>query len=184
MEMQEFKKRLEEVIGEEKPFSWASRIGIPGATFSRMWKQGIPPKIDTLEKIALETGVSLDWLLFGEGPKKNKGKKPSLEDESFGIKGRRKEGWEDALVSYVSGIIEDQVQKKAGRPEATINDYRLRHLVRWLEAFFEDSDEDKKTWIYVEMQRVFPEFSEWIDEQKKKRESSEVTRKGPLGDWF
>ena len=56
------------VIGDEKPFTWAKRIGINGATFSRIWNEGVPPKANHLESIAKITGVSIDWLLTGEGP--------------------------------------------------------------------------------------------------------------------
>lgn len=67
MEPITFKERLERLIGDEKPFSWATRVGVAGATFSRMWNDGVPPKADSLEKIAKVTGVSIDWLLTGEG---------------------------------------------------------------------------------------------------------------------
>lgn len=62
-----FQERLTIVIGHEKPFAWAKRIGLPSATFSRIWNDGIPPKPDTLLLIAGKTGVSIDWLLTGEG---------------------------------------------------------------------------------------------------------------------
>ncbi|MGE4406086.1 S24 family peptidase [Pseudomonas sp.] len=65
-----FRRRLEELIGEEKPFPWAQRIGITPGVFNRMWNEGVAPKADTLEKIAETTGVSIDWLLMGRGPKR------------------------------------------------------------------------------------------------------------------
>jgi phage repressor protein C with HTH and peptisase S24 domain len=67
-EIKGLKARLEKLIGEEKPFSWASRVGIPGATFTRLWKEGVAPKSETLLKIHETTGASIDWLLTGEGP--------------------------------------------------------------------------------------------------------------------
>jgi len=67
MKLPGFKSRLESIIGEEQPFSWASRIGIPSATFNRMWNEGVPPKANHLALIAKKTGYSIDWLLTGEG---------------------------------------------------------------------------------------------------------------------
>lgn len=66
MDTHGFKKRLTQLIGSELPFAWAARIGLPGATFSRMWKDGIPPRADHLLTIRRETGCSLDWLLTGD----------------------------------------------------------------------------------------------------------------------
>lgn len=65
--LQGFKERLSLLIGAEQPFAWASRIGIPGATFNRMWNDGTAPKADHLATISKATGCSIDWLLTGEG---------------------------------------------------------------------------------------------------------------------
>ena len=63
-----FKARLEVLVGEEQPFSWAARLGIAKGSFSRIWNEGVLPRGPTLAKIASATGVSLDWLVRGEGP--------------------------------------------------------------------------------------------------------------------
>lgn len=62
------KDRLKELIGDERPYPWAERIGISPATFTRMWNEGVPPKADSLIKISEATGVSIDWLLTGQEP--------------------------------------------------------------------------------------------------------------------
>lgn len=64
----EFMERLKLLIGDEKPFAWASRVGIPSSTFARIWKAGTVPTAKFLRLIRQNTGVSLDWLLTGEGP--------------------------------------------------------------------------------------------------------------------
>lgn len=64
-----FHSRLSEIIDTDEPFAWAARVGIPSASFSRMWKKGVVPKAPHLKTIREATGVSLDWLLTGEGPK-------------------------------------------------------------------------------------------------------------------
>lgn len=69
MNKDKFKERLKDLIGGEKPFPWAERIGITPGIFNRMWNDGIAPKAETLGKIASKTGVSIDWLLLGKGDK-------------------------------------------------------------------------------------------------------------------
>ncbi len=58
--------RLEELMADERPYSWAKRIGLSPATFDRMWKKGISPKADVLLLISEKTGCSIDWLLKGK----------------------------------------------------------------------------------------------------------------------
>jgi hypothetical protein len=62
----EFRQRLAELIGEEKPFTWAKRLGINSTTFTRMWKEGSIPSANHLILIREKTGVDLNWLLTGE----------------------------------------------------------------------------------------------------------------------
>lgn len=61
------RERIAQLIGEEEPFKWAKRVGIPAATFDRMWNGGGMPKVDTLLRISSATGASLDWLVRAEG---------------------------------------------------------------------------------------------------------------------
>ena len=59
-----FHQRLALLIGTEEPFRWAKRMGIPGATFARIWNNYDIPKHDHLCRIAQRCNVSLDWLLL------------------------------------------------------------------------------------------------------------------------
>lgn len=66
--MSDFATRLRQMIGAQKPYSWAKDIGIPGSSFDRMWNDGTPPRWNFLVLISEKTGISIDWLLTGEGP--------------------------------------------------------------------------------------------------------------------
>jgi len=79
-----FADRLKLLIGDEKPFPWASNIGLTPGVFNRMWNEGIPPKAQHLLLISKKTGVSLDWLLSGVGPMyiKDKGEE-TTKDRGF-----------------------------------------------------------------------------------------------------
>ena len=62
-----FHNRLALLVGTEEPFRWAKRMGIPSATFARIWNNYDIPKHDHLCRIAQRCAVSLDWLLMGCG---------------------------------------------------------------------------------------------------------------------
>lgn len=67
MKNPDFHRRLAQLIGDEPPFSWAKRIGISKGAFSRIWNEGSVPGSEHLVSIKSRTGVSLDWLLTGDG---------------------------------------------------------------------------------------------------------------------
>ncbi|MBR1778783.1 MAG: helix-turn-helix domain-containing protein [Alphaproteobacteria bacterium] len=73
-----FHQRLALLIGTEEPFRWAKRMGIPSATFARIWNNYDIPKHEHLCRIAQRCGVSLDWLLMGSGERS-----PSAESFFF-----------------------------------------------------------------------------------------------------
>ncbi len=74
------KGRLEKLIGEEKPFAWAKRIGINGATFNRIWNGGGQLKSDHAALIIKKTGVSGTWLMTGEGSMYEHGDAPEVKE--------------------------------------------------------------------------------------------------------
>lgn len=61
-----FRDRLSELVGQEEPFAWAKRVGIPGGTFARIWGEGTIPKADHLARIVKATDVDLNWLVLGQ----------------------------------------------------------------------------------------------------------------------
>ena len=63
-----FRRRVESLIGDEKPFAWAKRIGLSAGSFNRIWKQGKGPSASNALLIARACGVTTDWLLTGDGP--------------------------------------------------------------------------------------------------------------------
>lgn len=62
-----FHARLKQLVGAERPYAWAERVGISKGAFTRIWKEGTVPTSELLYRIRAATGVSLDWLLTGEG---------------------------------------------------------------------------------------------------------------------
>lgn len=63
-----FSKRLAEAIWPEKPSVFAVRMGIAQPTISKYLKaQATAPRLDIAAHLAKGAGVSLDWLVTGEG---------------------------------------------------------------------------------------------------------------------
>ncbi len=68
--------RLQQILGDEAPYHFANRCGIPDSTI-RKYLGGTQPTADRLALISRCTGVSADWLVSGEGPMF----RPSGDDE-------------------------------------------------------------------------------------------------------
>ncbi len=62
-------KRILDAFGQKKPPEIARTLGIEKQAVYK-WRDGGIPGLDTLTKICASTGVSLHWLLYGEGPKR------------------------------------------------------------------------------------------------------------------
>ena len=61
-------ERIDVLIGKEKPFRWASKVGVPKSGFSRIWGEpGSIPQQKTYDRIVEATGCSRDWLVYGIG---------------------------------------------------------------------------------------------------------------------
>ncbi len=63
-----FRNRIALLVGEDDPFAWAKKVGIPSSTFDRIWNAGSTPKARHLMRIADACAVSVDWLLTGRTP--------------------------------------------------------------------------------------------------------------------
>lgn len=61
----DFKKRLQILMQNDKPYTWARKVGIDKGLFQYYWQKGRIPTYENLLKIQRYTGCSLDWLLTG-----------------------------------------------------------------------------------------------------------------------
>lgn len=43
-----------------------------------------------------------------------------------------------------------------------LRDDRMYFMNKWIDDFWEKSTEEERAWFYIELQRAFPEFKEWI----------------------
>ena len=64
---QEFRSRLQKVFNYASMAQVARQLGIPHATVRNYFKEGRLPATEVLIKIADVTGVSINWLLLGQG---------------------------------------------------------------------------------------------------------------------
>jgi len=114
-----FLSRLKELVGDEKPFHWATEVGISKGAFDRIWNKETVPSAELLVRIQKATGVSIDWLLTGEGPVRKWDDSDSIEpvlqaiaevmtSEDAGMK----KTFSQALVNTVYGFRGQVRQRK------------------------------------------------------------------------
>lgn len=71
-ELEDFYRRFKELVDEVaggKRSAFAREVGLPDSTVQSYFVMKIQPTADKLIKIAKKTGVNLNWLLLGEGPR-------------------------------------------------------------------------------------------------------------------
>ncbi|WP_158253624.1 S24 family peptidase [Chromobacterium alticapitis] len=83
LQTSDFKQRLEVLIGAEKPYAWAARMGINKGSFTNMWYKGGVPRLATAQKIAASSGCRLPWLLHGEGVMRDESGADAAEAEAL-----------------------------------------------------------------------------------------------------
>lgn len=68
-DIQGFAQRAREAMSPEKITAFATRIGLPQATVSKIMNGGsiAGPRIDIAARMAEGLGVTLDWLVYGRG---------------------------------------------------------------------------------------------------------------------
>ena len=49
-------------------------------------------------------------------------------------------------------------------PSSSENDFNL--LLEWLKKWWKQADEKERAWLEVQMKKCFPEFKEWLEQQK------------------
>ncbi|MDD5272182.1 MAG: helix-turn-helix transcriptional regulator [Methylovulum sp.] len=133
MKNPDFHRRLTQLIGGESPFTWARRMGISKGAFSRIWNEGSVPGSEHLVSIKNGTGVSLDWLLAGEGDMALYAIKPSVAHQLIEERGLYENDEFTAIPRYnvqaaaghgAINTIEEQLQPLAFRRDWLI----ARHL--------------------------------------------------------
>ena len=121
-------ERLAVLMGHEKPFGWAARVGLPKGSFAKIWgAPGSTPHQKTYDRIAEATGCSRDWLVYGTG-KPFPGKRDAADDVSGADDVRAAQ----ALLSESNGTV------SAGEPEGVgdlVDVQRLAVIVEFLERW-------------------------------------------------
>lgn len=132
-EKKTFRARLEELIGDEKPFVWAARIGLTPGVFNRMWNEGTPPKADSLILIEAATGVSLTWFLTGKGPRLGLSEKQRVDNGGEINDG--KEGYLDVEPDNLDEITR-LIELKMGARRKEIPADKLMVLIKTAYRFY------------------------------------------------
>ncbi len=108
---QTFRDRLRLLMKEDKPYTWARKVGIEKGLFQYYWQKGKIPTYDNLIKIQNFTGCSLDWLLTGKAVAVDQLESLPMVKELSPVYGemnlRRIKSLEDVKSVYASRDIKD-----------------------------------------------------------------------------
>ncbi|VAX17081.1 hypothetical protein MNBD_NITROSPINAE04-878 [hydrothermal vent metagenome] len=108
---QTFRDRLRLLMKEDKPYTWARKVGIEKGLFQYYWQKGKIPTYDNLIKIQNFTGCSLDWLLTGKAVAVDQLESLPMVKELSPVYGemnlRRIKSLEDVKSVYASREIKD-----------------------------------------------------------------------------
>lgn len=63
-----FKDRLQKLMRNMRPYTFARKCGIEKGLFQNYWQKGKIPTYENLLKLQRSTGCSIDWLLTGQIP--------------------------------------------------------------------------------------------------------------------
>lgn len=85
----DFSRRLEMLLGDRSQVEFAKTLGILQQNVSR-YLTGGAPSFSVLVTLAAKEGVSLDWLIMGQGtmPKRLSGKKAAKPSQKAGLVSR------------------------------------------------------------------------------------------------
>jgi transcriptional regulator with XRE-family HTH domain len=167
--------RIKDLRGPIRQEDFAEMVGVKKNTIGR-WERGEQhPGFEELNRIlSLHPEINPAWLLTGEGPRE---RGPLVNDElrhqAAEAAGEYSKAphWHMALTRAVAGIVEAEAERRLRELARKEIDPRLRDLKWWIEDFWKDADEERRTWLIVEMKRVYPEFREWLESKEKKEKS-------------
>ena len=168
-------ERLKSIREPTSREAFCEIVGVSKNTIVNYEKGSRTPDAEFLNRIlSLHPEINPAWLLTGEGPRE---RGPLVNDElrhqAAESAGEYSEAphWHLALTRAVGGIIEAEAERRLRELARKEIDPRLRDLKWWLEDFWKDADEERRTWLIVEMKRVYPEFREWLESKEKKEKS-------------
>lgn len=116
----EFVSRVKSILGPESARSFAIRAGIAPTTFNKVANGDSEPTRLTLLAIAEAAGVSLHWLIKGEGPKNVHAQEASPDKNTL-----------DHLNSVDHGPQEPLDQDLLKMIVEELENFRAKHNLKW-----------------------------------------------------
>lgn len=144
-----FVKRLKLLIGEQRPYTWASAVGISKGAFSRIYNEGIIPGPDLLRRIKRHSRCTLDWLVDGDGlPPPSARLDKSADIESYldmidppTVAEDRPDYGEPVLSPARVGQIASAIEVAATRAGVTLSTATIAEFAASLAQQFEDAND-------------------------------------------
>jgi len=56
---------------------------------------------------------------------------------------------------------------RENKPKEKITTFKSELFLNWLNKWWENADEKHRNWLEIQLKRCFPEYAEWLEQQKK-----------------
>jgi phage repressor protein C with HTH and peptisase S24 domain len=128
------------LIGLEPPYAWAGQVGISKGAFTRIWKEGTVPTSELLYRIQAATGVSLDWLLTGQGSQSGAARK-------------------SAELAYIGEYVPPVAAPRSRRKPSKGSQGQIALMRNWLKQWL-DVDPSDLAYVTVKGESMAPTLSD------------------------
>ena len=124
-------ERLKSAIKDKKLklTEFAKLSKMPYRTLQAYTVDEVIPGGESLIKIHTTLGISIEWLLMGQG---------------------------------------EMYQAETEPKSNNTNTNTLILTQHWLEKWWEEADDEHRTWLKVQLKRCFPEYAQWIEKHSEK----------------
>lgn len=75
-------------------------------------------------------------------------------------------------VHYLLTGEGDDFNRELRKIPLELRNEQLYKIGKWLDVFWEKATEDERTWFYIELQKTFPEFKDWLGKEERNLENS------------
>ena len=161
--------RLQMALGVESDRELSRRLGQSPSAAGNWRDRGSVPYSHCVS-VALELGLSLDWLLLGRGLPTY----PSVAP----LPSPRVEEPQPRAIEPRAVSTERAYFVRAGPPTGP-TDRRLDAILRWWRTWWGSADEEERTWALVQLRRAIPESAEPIRRLTQEPTADDEANTGP-----
>lgn len=106
-----------------------------------------------LEGIA-RLGVNINWLLTDAG---------EIEfSDAYRFESKKNdEEFYNIFSEYIGRVVRKELYDHELRMLGNVSS-QIENIIHWLYEFWKNADDSEKTWLYINFEKSFPEYKDWI----------------------